>query len=448
MLTDQQVNEIANLFADCIRKACDVLDDDDGGGGTLDSIDISKVGVNFGPELENFIPAENPGKIFSKGRMFWLMEKDYDGRIPVNSGEYPKVCLEPCNNITCNPWTGSFASNKNRLCGQNGARHIFEEVTVSPEVIVGQNGEFKKFPNKHYTMAEWGTPENAKIWMERFLKSCGSVCDVIELGNEPWGYTPAEWASLEEKFVEGYKENIAEFKTRLSTAAIPIGIGNNNPWTGTLEQFVNFPQDYHIMQFHAYALEGTTWTDNPQIVINQIQQAQQFHEQHMPHTELRLTEVGFPITAGNQQEHLQTILQYCENNGIDATFIYRLTFEANDGPFRGTSLQKENGEFTDLYKWLEVLSNEQTPTNNNGFSVTIPLTPVSNELQLAYSFQPNLSFEFKLFTPDGQLLQTQTSTSNNGQVMMDVSSYRQGDYLLVSYQNGKLLETNKIKVRR
>lgn len=316
------------------------------------------IGVNGSADLDQFIgKAYHPAHIFTHGRIFHNLGVDYDHKYPKDYT--PVECLSDCSNISCQPWQGSFASNKWRYCS---AKDVFSELTVSPEVVFLDN-QFKPFPFKHFTPGEWGADieQKAYDWAKVFFVSLHGIVDILELGNEPWGYDVKTWTAIQTGIHRAWKEYAKGqiHPIKLSTAALPVGEASQF-WTHGLGAFtpVELRRDLDYISFHSYPARGGKWDIKKlELVKADIDAVMSWRDQYMPHAKVRLTETGFPTNLPfleeDQLAYIQGVADYADQKGVDGIFIYQLLDHHHEAVYGHTGLITEDGKLKKAYTWHE-----------------------------------------------------------------------------------------------
>ncbi len=244
--------------------------------------ELNGVNVNRGNE-RHFQEMEKLNQIFSHARTFHFMNKDYwddglgqaNGNDPGTLRKYdPKdinrlkllvdaqgrplmrngyqegdklIYFDPENEVLAEKKLepGFFNvydnyMNQNWIYQKNVSDQFDGHLQITLTVV---GGNFPKdvqpqynFPNQWYREKDWGDARlSAKAYAMMFARAYApnddsyKVCEVLEIGNEPWGLEASTYQQIVDGFVEGFKAYYGEnFKIKLIPAAFQGNHQENN----------------------------------------------------------------------------------------------------------------------------------------------------------------------------------------------------------------------------
>lgn len=309
-----------------------------------------KFGVTYGASIDHHTTQVLP----NYGRLFYYKEKDKPDGIPFYLYDFiPLFNLQMPVGIS---WDSTMAENAFRV---EKASKLFTTLSVSLEEVVSLIGTFHKFPFKDTPYDEYGrtdaeVDEVVYSYITKWLITNGTRVEILELGNEPWGYTRAQWKVIEAASIRAYVDYDGP-KPLLASAAVPVGQGNTNT-KDNITSFFNFSliKEYDILTAHFYPIQnGQFLTSRSEIMESmkmQIKCLMEFHAEYAPHTDIYLTETGVPV--GDDLWFYQWLFEYCSQfDAIKVIYAYNYN-PIPTPPFENLYMVDTSYQHTDTYNYL------------------------------------------------------------------------------------------------
>lgn len=343
------------------------------------------IAVNGGNKIGN-TTLPNAGVIKTL-RDFYHMEIDYDySYFPSEGILNADTCS--CANVWCNfgncstfinnpGGPSSFASKKGFYCAWNGSGYQFEEVYSTLEAIFPKKSfggcysgadVDRSYPNKWYSLTEWGGLPNIQQNFENYLlpylvtycpgdtsKPC--LIDVLEVGNEPWGNPYPGEAGYHEMlqgaidvFSNYYgSTNPSDWRMKLSTAALEAHDSMPNNF-GATEMYIEdmvpaqYRQYFDYVAIHPYAFP----LDNSAFAVNQWPESENgayltlknlvdWRNSQMSHAKVNVTEFGWnagtpgdgcgPLGESTQASYIMRAFLLALRNDVHRAFVYSISDE-------------------------------------------------------------------------------------------------------------------------
>lgn len=298
------------------------------------------IGANGGNQIgTNGIP--NPGTIKNL-RDFYHMEIDFNySYFPKDGVLNPNQC--DCSNVWCNMGDcntfinnpngpSSFSSKKSFYCAWNSENYQFSEIYTSFEALFVKDTSFgvcsndhifRSYPNKWYSLEEWGGIEHIEEHYRNYLNSflqtfCPAdsskpcLLNVLEIGNEPWG-DPYPGRDGYHKLIDAtvkelksfYGPNKEDWRIEISTAAFEAHNAHPNNY-GATEMYIEdmIPDTLrpylNYVNIHPYALP----IDETYLGVGErpesynggfltIKNLLRWRNENMPHAKVNATEFGW-----------------------------------------------------------------------------------------------------------------------------------------------------------
>ena len=310
--------------------------------------------INFGVNVTNsFDHYKGETEIPRKVRLFYNKDKDLPKFKQPHEHDFVQELSKPQTS-----WSGTMLENNSRLKKLKG---LFEEVTVSPVVIINTQGNFTSYPNKDWTWHELGRDlkyeKTVKNWLTAYMELNSEYTDVLEVGNEIWGWKKEHWNKYQDVFIKTYYIlNRDKKNTKISSMALPIG--QNIKSDLTLMDVANPNYQYDYINLHTYSFDTDgKWTLDFDTVKRDIDASLEHMNKYFqqgsakPITKLRITECGYPNAFSKQ--FYKWLFEYCSQfNEVSDIFAYNFN-QIKDGRFDDCYMIDPNTkQETDTYMWL------------------------------------------------------------------------------------------------
>ena len=309
------------------------------------------VGVTGGPETTDHYPTIRVASHPRLQRLYYLQDKDQPKGTYPRDVEFKKVPEED----GVEKW---FAySNFDRF--QKVARVLNADLQPAKPMISTENivapGGWKKFPNKNWSFADWGSKDKVKEWSFAFIDRMNRVFGpgqwIWQLSSEPW---LTDWHPVRDAYMDVYISLPVDQRPVLAWPALPIGQGDANE-EGTNKYYPEKLTDYvpakyrkyiSIICIHAYALDNRNeFVDNHDIVLDVVNRGVAFTREYLPHAKVRITEMGHPAYTKKgedkieiqqkQYTHIKSVLDKLEAiPEVEAAYLYNYVENQSDDVFQ------------------------------------------------------------------------------------------------------------------
>jgi len=306
-------------------------------------------------------------------RYFWNVEHDLPfngilqngGKMAKNHTFIPTNEMNDCIGVDYN---GSMCDNAMRV---KKLSNQFDIVMVVPQAVKNPFDFWLNWPNKFIAMWIWGDTgglQYAKI-KEHFLALLWSThgnIDFVQIANEPWGMSPAQYNIVESARVDAWLEyntsqglsldDYEQFTPKLVTAAMPIGQGLQTELSFQNLANSKFAKYYYSVAVHGYnRTPMSEWSSDASITNEIIDMALEFCRVYMPHCSLQITETGAPNDIIDQ--HIQSLkAKTSEEEGIDIVWLYNLFSDGSD-IFKNSFFLSDDGVPTEAAIKYNIITN-------------------------------------------------------------------------------------------